>query len=432
MNRRSLDRRLLLKSAASSLLLPGISRAAAQKMRVRRDIFELKNNSDDLLALKDAMKAMKGEGPLSWQKQAEIHAGHWGQHGSWLFLPWHRLQLYYFERIIIKLSGHATFALPYWNWQKHGQLPAQFLTAPLSSSPAIGILNRRASSKDRLEDYMAALDASFLPLTNAYFKDMLGSERGPGNVETSGHGFVHMFVGGMMGRIPTATHDPLFWIHHANIDRIWYAHSKRFEPVYPDDWKAQQLEGFIDENGATVPPASCVTTTDTKAFGYEYDANAVTFYYFNRFPWPGVPVAGAPKTFKARYTMERISPKRVRVQIPPEALTNMFGMQTHLEITASATIAGDGYEIYTISGGNGSTKPSARLAWAMPPMSMNMSLVHRLPLADMVPLDQAILKSGFWFEFELKPVDGEGRAIISEQTELKDLYIDFTSQQLTP
>ena len=29
-------------------------------------------------------------------------------------------------------------------------------------------------------------------------------------------------IGGLMGDPHTATRDPVFWLHHANIDRIWW------------------------------------------------------------------------------------------------------------------------------------------------------------------------------------------------------------------
>lgn len=35
------------------------------------------------------------------------------------------------------------------------------------------------------------------------------------------HNGVHVWVGGTMGFISTAPADPIFWLHHANIDRIW-------------------------------------------------------------------------------------------------------------------------------------------------------------------------------------------------------------------
>jgi len=35
------------------------------------------------------------------------------------------------------------------------------------------------------------------------------------------HGTVHNWVGGTMGDITVSPADPLFWMHHAEIDRIW-------------------------------------------------------------------------------------------------------------------------------------------------------------------------------------------------------------------
>lgn len=35
------------------------------------------------------------------------------------------------------------------------------------------------------------------------------------------HGDIHLWVGGNMAELTTAAEDPLFWMHHANVDRIW-------------------------------------------------------------------------------------------------------------------------------------------------------------------------------------------------------------------
>jgi tyrosinase len=49
---------------------------------------------------------------------------------------------------------------------------------------------------------------------------------GAGIVETQPHGTVHVDVGGfnpagLMSRFHTAPLDPIFWLHHCNIDRLW-------------------------------------------------------------------------------------------------------------------------------------------------------------------------------------------------------------------
>jgi tyrosinase len=35
------------------------------------------------------------------------------------------------------------------------------------------------------------------------------------------HGGVHVRTGGDMGSVPTASYDPIFYLHHANVDRLW-------------------------------------------------------------------------------------------------------------------------------------------------------------------------------------------------------------------
>jgi len=37
-------------------------------------------------------------------------------HNSWLFFPFHRCYLYFFERILGSLIGDPSFAVPFWNW----------------------------------------------------------------------------------------------------------------------------------------------------------------------------------------------------------------------------------------------------------------------------------------------------------------------------
>lgn len=76
------------------------------------------------------MKALPADDPRNFTQQANVHCaycdGAYDQigfpdlelqvHQSWLFLPWHRYYLYFFERILGKLIKDDTFALPFWNW----------------------------------------------------------------------------------------------------------------------------------------------------------------------------------------------------------------------------------------------------------------------------------------------------------------------------
>jgi hypothetical protein len=42
-----------------------------------------------------------------------------------------------------------------------------------------------------------------------------------GDLELQPHNVVHSALGGLMGDPLTAAQDPIFWLHHANIDRLW-------------------------------------------------------------------------------------------------------------------------------------------------------------------------------------------------------------------
>ncbi|KAK8575679.1 hypothetical protein V6N13_033069 [Hibiscus sabdariffa] len=88
----------------------------------------------------ELMKALPADDPRSFMQQANVHCaycdGAYHQvgfpdleievHASWLFFPFHRLYLYFFERILGKLVDDPSFAMPFWNWDAPAgmQMPA--------------------------------------------------------------------------------------------------------------------------------------------------------------------------------------------------------------------------------------------------------------------------------------------------------------------
>jgi tyrosinase len=79
-----------------------------------------------------------------------------------------------------------------------------------------------------------------------------------------------------MGNILTAAQDPIFWLHHANIDRIWAEWSGAFGAHHEDpqeaSWRGQTFS-FFDEQGHQVT-MSCDQVLDTSVLGYEYDTQS--------------------------------------------------------------------------------------------------------------------------------------------------------------
>jgi tyrosinase len=87
------------------------------------------------------------------------------------------------------------------------------------------------------------------------------------------HGNVHVYVGNNqgMGKIPWAANDPIFWMHHCNIDRIWVSwNSSGHTNPMTAAWLGKTFT-FADQNGKETK-AVVKEYTDTRRCNYVYDA----------------------------------------------------------------------------------------------------------------------------------------------------------------
>jgi Common central domain of tyrosinase/Polyphenol oxidase middle domain len=278
-------RRRFLKAAslaASAVILepsPLKGNAIPAGTVVRRDIGGLTANHPIIVSYRKAIKAMKAlrcENPLSWAYQAAIHQTTlphnlpcWNKcehDGSLFFWSWHRMYLYWFERIIRKMSGDPGWALPYWNWTSPTQLrlPAMFRDDPTSElyvadrNPAMN--NGTGSLDPLLVDYSIAFREIDYRTASTMFQD------GP-------HGAVHNGVGGGMQHNVTTALDPIFFLHHSNVDRLWnlwLAQGGRNNPMDDVWWKGYKF-CFYDENGALVRMTSCNVLRAAEQLHYTYE-----------------------------------------------------------------------------------------------------------------------------------------------------------------
>jgi tyrosinase len=240
--------------------------------RVRKSVWKLKSSDDTLNWYERAITVMKQKpftDPTSWRYQAAIHEynrsgdpfadpsdtlpskaeqkKYWSQcqHGSWYFLPWHRMYLFHFESIIMaevkKLGGPSDWALPYWNYSDDGDPNARLLpTAFRSPTKADGTANAlyvptRTKECNLGQQFADDADVSIVaPLREPEFVSLeFGTGFGGpetnfmhggsliGSLELTPHGNIHVAVGGWMSQFFTAGLDPIFWLHHCNIDRLW-------------------------------------------------------------------------------------------------------------------------------------------------------------------------------------------------------------------
>ena len=186
---------------------------------VRKDQAALTQN--EWTALTDAINALHGvtAAAPAYRDFVAVHvramnpldpAGmSWGVHtmGPMMigrnFLAWHRRYLEQLEQRLQQEDRSVT--IPYWDWMSDRALPA-----PLNK-PAL----LRSWSVTRHWDAGQLPAPADLQAVNAQTAFTPFQRR----LEQV-HGFVHEAVGGTMAG-PSSPADPLFFLHHANIDRLW-------------------------------------------------------------------------------------------------------------------------------------------------------------------------------------------------------------------
>jgi hypothetical protein len=183
------------------------------------------------------------------------------------FFGWHRMYLYYFERVLRWAAQDDTLRLPYWDYTDPKQeiLPVEFRK---TSSPIYD-----ANRNPKINNGSSALNPSSTNIDNFLSnKNYLPAEL---SVEEGVHGYVHCTVGptcpvAHMGDVPVAGNDPVFYSHHANIDRLWAC----WEQIHGSKpigaaWEEQQFS-FVDETG-TLQTRPVRDFLDSTTLGYVYD-----------------------------------------------------------------------------------------------------------------------------------------------------------------
>ena len=310
---RSLTRRRFVQTMASGssvfLARSAISQPAPPvpgNIRVRRDIYSLQSDGPEVTALKAGVSAMKSRpasDPTSWLFQANIHGTDdavpdgasdvWNtcQHGSFFFLSWHRMYLYFFERILRASSGDDDFALPYWNYSVPAQrrIPAVFRT-PADSSNTLFVMERRNSinngqpvpdSATTTDEALGRVNFASPAGSGLSFGGQIAEEpshfTGPhGRLESQPHDVIHVIVGGAgwMSDPNLAARDPIFWLHHCNIDRLWNRWvalgGGRFNPGNNNVWMENRFT-FYDENSNRVQMSGADVVDSARQLAYRYD-----------------------------------------------------------------------------------------------------------------------------------------------------------------
>ncbi|CAN0897794.1 Polyphenol oxidase, chloroplastic [Linum grandiflorum] len=278
------------------------------------------------------MKSLPDDDPRSFKKQADVHCaycnGAYDQvgfpdaplqvHFSWLFFPFHRLYLYFFERILGKLIDDPTFAIPYWNWDSPAgmQLPAIFsktdsplhdpLRNPNHAPPFLLDLDWSSKDVDVItpeEQYKSNLRTMYTQMVSGAKKRTLffgtpvkagetAANLGQGTIERTPHGNVHIWTGDQkqpnkenMGNFYSAARDPIFYCHHGNVDRMWDVWKslgpKRTDFTDPDWLEAGFLFYDEDKNLVRCKVKDCL---DSRKLNYQYQQVPIPWLDAKRTP----------------------------------------------------------------------------------------------------------------------------------------------------
>ncbi len=206
-----------------------------------------------------------------------------------VFLPWHRWMLILLEYHLQRVLEDDSFGLPYWDWAGDGELPVtQQKSAPIWSDNYMGgtgspvttgpfadglwkvnvredvngnlvttndsLLRNFGVSVEKLPTRMevqtainrgqpnVVYDSEPWDINSISFRNEL---EGWVNIPpTKLHNAIHVWVGGDM-LLGTSPNDPLFYLNHCNVDRIWAAWMRKYNnPEYlPGDNESSELEG---------------------------------------------------------------------------------------------------------------------------------------------------------------------------------------------
>jgi tyrosinase len=155
------------------------------------------------------------------------------EHGNQLFLPWHRGYLYHFEQALQDEVAGVT--LPWWDYTASGEFPEAYA----AETDADGNPNPLASGRIEVQGgaredwwpvrtgrapsaFETRLEGGELPTEERINHVMGGANFDDFTLRLEDiHDAVHMWVGGEMTNQMFAAYDPIFWAHHAMVDRLW-------------------------------------------------------------------------------------------------------------------------------------------------------------------------------------------------------------------
>lgn len=211
------------------------------------------------------------------------------KHHEPLFLPWHRGYLYLFELALQDIDAQVT--LPWWNWMDEPGIPAAYEEGgadnALRSAPVRpwGGETRPDWPQETSRNPGGPKPEGPAPWPPPVRTGEVAGKR----VDLYGwmmkassyrefsercwrlHDNVHVWVGGTMEDQDWAAYDPIFWAHHAMVDRLWRIWQHENPSASMDEGLLETPMTFASEPSMTVRQV-----LDVKQLGYDYAGQAAS------------------------------------------------------------------------------------------------------------------------------------------------------------
>ncbi|KAI8865429.1 Di-copper centre-containing protein, partial [Ramicandelaber brevisporus] len=234
-----------MKVSASALLAVAAlaGTAAAQwcpTTTVRKEFRQMTNNERQRY-FSAVRQLNSGSRPNQFDRFAQVHVWFANEiHGVAPFLVWHRQFVRDWEQTLQRVSGDSSVFQPYWDWTNDSQNPAG---SPIFSGNWLGGDGRGGCANipmlggqvpvwwdGNYQQYQHCLTRNFnrevmrafyprSALQVVFDQSRDYARLNPG-IEIGPHSNVHVAVGGHMNSM-ASPNDPVFWFHHAFIDKLW-------------------------------------------------------------------------------------------------------------------------------------------------------------------------------------------------------------------
>jgi len=197
-------------------------------VRIRKNAQNLSAGERDRFLAAFATLNGGGSGRFRDFRDMHVDAATAEEHGNVGFLPWHRAYILDLERELQAIDPSVT--LPYWRFDEPAPnvFARQFMGVPNAAGrvqftaghPFSTWRTDGALGITRMPSFAPELAPTGL-FTEAQTINLGGTYANFDAMEGNPHGFAHTSFRGFLRQIGTAARDPLLFMLHANVDRLW-------------------------------------------------------------------------------------------------------------------------------------------------------------------------------------------------------------------